>query len=315
MGTLLGTQHSLTYEDYYAEAMRFAKALIAFKLEEFSAVNIIGFNAPEWSIAFFGSLFARCVPVGIYTTSNAATCEYIATHSDARMVLAENREQAAKYYPLLERGAIELIVVYGDPEFREGRFAGKVVQYEKFMAEGARVENRFVEQRISEVKPGHCCTLVYTSGTTGMPKGAMISHDNYVWTKKSLDAFHDRDKTVVHRMVSYLPLSHVAGQFADIVGSMMEGVHVFFAEPSALQGTLIQTLLEVKPTMFFSVPRVWEKIYDKMMEIARQNGPIKSRIGSSHSTQPPGPRASVRRGPSRRCGARRRVSRSRWRRR
>ena len=72
-----------------------------------------------------------------------------------------------------------------------------------------------------------------------MPKGVMLSHDNYTWTKKALDDFHQRPMDVLHRLVSYLPLSHVAAQFSDIVGSMMEGVHVFFADPSALQGTLI----------------------------------------------------------------------------
>ena len=66
-----------------------------------------------------------------------------------------------------------------------------------------------------------------------------------------------------------MPLSHVASQFSDIVGSMTEGVHIFFADPTALQGTLIQTLQEVRPNFFFSVPRVWEKIYDKMEEIGR----------------------------------------------
>lgn len=86
---------------------------------------------------------------------------------------------------------------------------------------------------------------------------------------------------MVHRIVSFLPLSHVAAQFADIVGIMMEAGHVFFADPSALQGTLIQTLQEVRPTFFFSVPRVWEKIYDKMMEIARSNGWLKTKIGIS----------------------------------
>jgi long-chain-fatty-acid--CoA ligase ACSBG len=90
-----------------------------------------------------------------------------------------------------------------------------------------------------------------------MPKGVMLSHDNYVWTKKALDAFHQRDKNELFSIVSYLPLSHVASQFADIVGSLIEGVHVYFAEPSALQGTLIQTLQEVRPKLFFSVPRVW----------------------------------------------------------
>ena len=90
-----------------------------------------------------------------------------------------------------------------------------------------------------------------------MPKGVMLSHDNYTWTKKALDEFHHHDKGVIHRIVSFLPLSHVAAQFADIVGILMEGGHVFFADPSALQGTLIQTLQEVRPTFFFSVPRVW----------------------------------------------------------
>lgn len=82
------------------------------------------------------------------------------------------------------------------------------------------------------------------------------------------------------RIVSYLPLSHAAGQFIDIVRSMMTGCHVFFADATALQGTLIQTLQEVKPQGFFSVPRVWEKIHGKMMEIAKSNGPILSKIGT-----------------------------------
>jgi long-subunit acyl-CoA synthetase (AMP-forming) len=92
--------------------------------------------------------------------------------------------------------------------------------------------------------------------------------------------------------VSYLPLSHVAAQFSDIVSSMMEGIQVFFADPSALQGTLIQTLQEVRPKIFFSVPRVWEKIYDKMMEIAKENGYIKGKIGRNIYIQPPGPNQS-----------------------
>jgi len=132
---------------------------------------------------------------------------------------------------------------------------------------------------MEKVKPGHCCTLVYTSGTTGMPKGVMLSHDNYTWTKKSLDLFQAIDKTIQYKMVSYLPLSHVASQFSDIVRPVIEGVHIYFAEPSALQGTIIQTLQEVRPTLFFSVPRVWEKIYDKMMEISKSNGVIKTKIG------------------------------------
>ena len=82
-------------------------------------------------------------------------------------------------------------------------------------------------------------------------------------------------------MVSYLPLSHVAAQYSDIVSCMMEGIHVYFADPSALSGSLIDTLKEVRPTVFFSVPRVWEKIYDRMQEVARSNGWLKTQIGIS----------------------------------
>lgn len=81
-------------------------------------------------------------------------------------------------------------------------------------------------------------------------------------------------------MVSFLPLSHVAAQFSDLVSPLDEGGHLHFADPSALQGTLIQTLQEVRPHVFFSVPRVWEKIYDKMQEIANSNGAIKSSLGT-----------------------------------
>jgi len=90
-------------------------------------------------------------------------------------------------------------------------------------------------------RPGNCATLVYTSGTTGMPKGVMLSHDNLTWTKKSMDAYHQREPGYL-RIVSYLPLSHVAGLFADLITPLMCGYHVYFAKPDALQGTLIETL-------------------------------------------------------------------------
>ncbi len=96
---------------------------------------------------------------------------------------------------------------------------------------------------MEKVRPGNCCTLVYTSGTTGMPKGVMISHDSYTWTKKAMNNVYKRDESKGQmRVVSYLPLSHVAAQFSDLICPLDEAIHTFFAEPSALQGTLIQTL-------------------------------------------------------------------------
>ena len=137
------------------------------------------------------------------------------------------------------------------------------MSWKDFMKEGERVDKKHVEERMDKVKPGNCATLVYTSGTTGMPKGVMLSHDNFTWTFQAMIAYHQRD-VIRMKLVSYLPLSHVAGMFADIITPLLEGHHVFFANPDALQGTLIETLKEVRPNVFFSVPRVWEKIDEKM---------------------------------------------------
>ena len=81
-------QFSYTYSQYYDNCLNFAKSLVAFKFPEHTAINIIGFNAPEWSFAFYGSLFARCLPVGIYTTNSQQACQYIAEHSEAKLIFA-----------------------------------------------------------------------------------------------------------------------------------------------------------------------------------------------------------------------------------
>jgi long-chain-fatty-acid--CoA ligase ACSBG len=95
---------------------------------------------------------------------------------------------------------------------------------------------------MSSVRPGTCCTLVYTSGTTGNPKGVILSHDNYSWTAKRMIERDDFGSDAITKMVSYLPLSHVASQIIDIILSMLKAAAVYFADEKALQGTLIQTL-------------------------------------------------------------------------
>lgn len=140
------------------------------------------------------------------------------------------------------------------------------------------------------IQPGNCATLIYTSGTTGMPKGVMLSHDNFLFSCKSTLQRENKARRAM-RIVSYLPLSHAAGQFIDIYMALITGSHIFFADPTALTGSLVQTLQEVRPQGFFSVPRVWEKIYEKMMEVAKSNTGILAKIGNHVDIQQLGQKA------------------------
>jgi long-subunit acyl-CoA synthetase (AMP-forming) len=101
-------------------------------------VGIIGFNAPEWVIAFHGSVYARCIPVGVYPTNSTAACEYIAEHSETRVVIAENWMHAKKYISLLEQGKIRNIVLYSE-EVGEKDYGGRVVHWRTFIESGKEV--------------------------------------------------------------------------------------------------------------------------------------------------------------------------------
>jgi long-chain-fatty-acid--CoA ligase ACSBG len=117
--------------------------------------------------------------------------------------------------------------------------------------------------------------LIYTSGTTGNPKGVMLSHDNIIFSSTILgqDTINSvpEDERIMpeeQRVISYLPLSHIAGLQFDIVGTLIFGCCCYFAKPDALQGSLVESMQWARPTLFLAVPRVWEKFEDKLKEIA-----------------------------------------------
>jgi long-chain acyl-CoA synthetase len=122
------------------------------------------------------------------------------------------------------------------------------------MAKGAEVSDEQLDQRLDALEPSGLATLIYTSGTTGPPKGVMLSHDNLVWTPEpALDLF---DLNPDDRVLSYLPLSHIAEQLFTIHAAAMAGFSVYYAESIE---ALADNLKEAKPTLFFAVPRVWER--------------------------------------------------------
>jgi long-chain-fatty-acid--CoA ligase ACSBG len=287
-GTVSAEWKYWTFAQYWEECVTFAKALVHLKVDSYKIINILGFNAPEWFIASNGAILAGCIGAGIYITNTSEACHYISEHSKAEVVVVEGNHQLKKYLKFNEATLphLKAIVVYGEDvdSTLVSQCPFPVYSWSNFMAVGSAVPTEEVDNRSNGVQPGNCATLIYTSGTTGPPKAVMISHDNLCWTAENVltNCLH---LTHEERVVSYLPLSHVAGQLIDVYLTMFVGGCAYFAQPDALKGTLTSTMKEVRPTFFFGVPRVWEKIQEKMVQIGRANSALKQRIGAWAKSQ------------------------------
>jgi long-chain acyl-CoA synthetase len=246
-GSWIGTSWSR-----YAEEVREAGlALIAAGVEPGERVAILGNNRPEWTILTLGALSVGAIPVGIYTTSSPSEVTYILRHSGARVVLVEDATQAAKVD--CDRADLpELMHVVGMRGLRDRT----VIPWETFLAGGAEIDRAEADARLEALRPDDDAVFIYTSGTTGPPKAVRLTHDNLAFT-----AAVGRDAVGIgpdDRMISYLPLSHIAEQLFSIHIHVSVGYHLFFATSME---ALREHIPEVRPTILFGVPRVWEKMY------------------------------------------------------
>ncbi|KAG9480463.1 hypothetical protein GDO78_012103 [Eleutherodactylus coqui] len=271
---------TLTYKQYYEQCRLAAKGFLKLGLERFHGVGILGFNSAEWFIADIATILAGGFAVGIYTTNSAEACHYVAENCEANILVVENNKQLQKILQVQDQlPHLKAIIQYKE-ELKEK--LPNVYTWAEFIELGKDVPDVQLDQIISSQKPNQCCTLIYTSGTTGQPKGVMLSHDNITWTATSAG------KTVTLReatdqqeiVVSYLPLSHVAAQMIDIWLTMKYGGATYFAQPDALKGSLANTLREVRPTAFMGVPRVWEKMQEKMKAVGAKSSTIKRKVAS-----------------------------------
>ena len=266
-----GTWQDMTWGDYYAQVRMVARAFMALGLEKGKGLSMLGNNCPQWFISDLAGIFAGAVPGGIYTTNSPAQCHYIAEHSEANIAVVENADQLTKFKQIRDTlPDLKAIVLMNGSDSDKNVYSWKDLPK---LAE--KITEAELEERIKAQKPDDCCTLIYTSGTTGNPKGVMISHDNIVWTAsqviKTIDAGPE------DQIISYLPLSHIAEQIVSLHAPYIMGCTAWFAESLDKLG---ENLVEVRPTIFVGVPRVWEKIQAKMMAAGAQNPPLKKKIAA-----------------------------------
>jgi long-chain-fatty-acid--CoA ligase ACSBG len=269
----------LTFEQYYQKICCTAKAFIKAGLEPYHGVGILGFNSPEWFFSSMGAIFAGGISVGIYTTNSPEACHYVLNDAECQIAVVENDFQLRKILAVRDRlPHLKTIVQYKGQPMDD---CPDVLSWEALMALGESKDEELeteLQKRITAQAPNKCCSIIYTSGTTGNPKGVMTSHDGWTWTARSLSGFLKLSRESEHRFVSYLPLSHSAAQMADLYMPLFSGGTVYFAQPDVLRGTLKNTLTEVRPTLFFGVPRVWEKIQEGFVNSNKTNGTVKQWI-------------------------------------
>ena len=186
-------------------------AFIKLGLQRFHSVCILGFNSPEWFISQMGGILAGGFSAGIYTTNSPDACKHVANNSRANIIVVEDGKQLAKILSIKDDlPHLKAIVQYTGtptvtmPDKNDGKL---VYSWEELLHIGSNVEqeiNKELEKRLLRTAVNQGCLLVYTSGTTGQPKGAMLSHDNLTWTARISNKYLSTTSDDI--LLSYLPL-------------------------------------------------------------------------------------------------------------
>lgn len=283
-----------TYKQYYDDCARFARACISVGHQQHQAVNIYGFNAPEWHMSQMGAVLAGGKAAGIYPSDTPEQVCFKAKHSGGAVAAVET-ERCLKPFMQFKDDLPDLkaIVCWShtpteDKIVRSDGTEIKLFTWEQFLELGDQVEMKELDERLAAQRPGHCCTLIYTSGTTGNPKAVMITSDNIIFENMAvLDIIPNCKQPKAERLISYLPLSHVAGLLVDVITGIVatartpSWVEVSFARPYDLKiGSIGDRLRSVKPTIFLGVPRVWEKIGEKLKALGATVTGLKKKIST-----------------------------------
>ena len=255
----LGIWRAISWRQYGERARRVGLGLVALGLEPRDVVSIIADNGPEWLYTDLGVLCVGAVSNGIYTTDSPAQVEYIVNDSGTRFFFAGNEEQLDKILAVRDRCPQLVKIVVFDMEGLHGFSDPQVMPFSELLALGARYDAEHPDafDRMVEIaRPHDLAILVYTSGTTGPPKGAMLSHQNILFQLDYSDFITKLGEG--DQQLSFLPLCHVAERTFTVFNPLRSGSTVNFAESI---DTVPDNIREVAPALFFAVPRIWEKFY------------------------------------------------------
>lgn len=252
----LGLWREYTWSEYAERSARAGLGLLELGVNAGDRVAIVGDNRPEWLFSDIGIQGIGAVVVGVYATSPADEVHYVLEHSGSVVAVLEDEEQLDKVLAVRERLPALRHIVLMEPRGATHHLAdGTAMTFDALLEMGRARERAEFDARVAALESSALAVLVYTSGTTGPPKGAMLTHANLDSAATSVpSAFASSQEDEV---LSYLPLCHIAERIFSVIAPLAVGARVSFGGGA---DELVADLREVQPTLFFGVPRVWEKM-------------------------------------------------------
>jgi long-chain acyl-CoA synthetase len=243
---------AISYNDLNEAVSETGRGLIDLGLEHGDRIAILSHTRPEWTYANLGILASGGASVSIYQTNSPEECHYVLEHSESRAVFVEDEEQLAKIREVRDRlPALEYVIVF------DGDTTDEATSLADVRERGRARRQSELDERTAAVKPDDACVFIYTSGTTGPPKGVILTHANY---RSMCDMVGEAGDALSEGETVYLflPLAHAFALLIQFAGIEL-GAEIAYWQKDPTK--IISDLMEVKPTYFPSVPRIFEKLY------------------------------------------------------
>lgn len=272
-----GQYHYLTYMQVAEQVRELSAALLELGVQERDRIAIMAENCPEWVISDLGIMSAGGLDVPVYPTLTHEQLEYILKDCGAKGIIVSNNTHYQKVARIFQNVPSLEFIIYIQPVTQDPACKLKTMSFDDVIGLGRQHLSTYrsdIENRIANTQPEDLCSIIYTSGTTGNPKGVMLMHKNFMSNaQECAKILIDPGMDILE--LSFLPLSHVFERVVYYAMVVVCGGTVAYAESF---DTISQNMQEVRPTVLASVPRVYEKIHDRVMAQVLAGSGLKQKI-------------------------------------